>query len=185
MVGSALLPNDSPTTAFWVSYPSSSFASKSRCLHTSRASRSHMSTCQLSQELIRWPSSKRQKVSSRCLVSFATRRRCPCSRACLLVALLLIRLLLRIRFARQFCFHNRPKRHERKHHCAFPRLQRHLASVEAHNCAQNQKIRTRFLAAPDKSATLESLVENEKGEKKQTATEGLMWLLRSVLTARD
>ena len=31
---------------------------------------------------------------------------------------------------------------------------------------------------PDKSATLEELVKNEKGEKKRTATEGLMWLLR-------
>ena len=31
---------------------------------------------------------------------------------------------------------------------------------------------------PDKSATLEALVMNEKGEKKRTATEGLMWLLR-------
>jgi hypothetical protein len=28
------------------------------------------------------------------------------------------------------------------------------------------------------SDTLEKLVENEKGEKKRTATEGLMWLLR-------
>ncbi|KAM0751326.1 glycolipid transfer protein [Meredithblackwellia eburnea MCA 4105] len=42
------------------------------------------------------------------------------------------------------------------------------------------KIRTRFLATPDKSATLESLVENEKGEKKRTATEGLLWLLRGL-----
>jgi hypothetical protein len=28
------------------------------------------------------------------------------------------------------------------------------------------------------SDTLEKLVENEKGEKKRTATEGLLWLLR-------
>ncbi|KAL8287466.1 hypothetical protein RQP46_003324 [Phenoliferia psychrophenolica] len=42
------------------------------------------------------------------------------------------------------------------------------------------KIRTRFLATPDKSATLEDLVENEKTEKKRTATEGLLWLLRGL-----
>ncbi|KAK4700463.1 hypothetical protein P7C70_g5785, partial [Phenoliferia sp. Uapishka_3] len=42
------------------------------------------------------------------------------------------------------------------------------------------KIRARFLATPDKSATLEQLVENEKGEKKRTATEGLLWLLRGL-----
>ena len=42
----------------------------------------------------------------------------------------------------------------------------------------SQKIRARFLATPDKSATLESLLENEKGEKKRTATEGLLWLTR-------
>ncbi|EEB86892.1 hypothetical protein MPER_15995, partial [Moniliophthora perniciosa FA553] len=30
------------------------------------------------------------------------------------------------------------------------------------------------------SVTLEMLVENEKGEKKRTATEGLMWLLRGL-----
>ncbi|KAF5355522.1 hypothetical protein D9758_006388 [Tetrapyrgos nigripes] len=40
------------------------------------------------------------------------------------------------------------------------------------------KVRTRYDAAPQKSATLEELVKNEQGEKKQTATEGLMWLLR-------
>jgi hypothetical protein len=45
-------------------------------------------------------------------------------------------------------------------------------------CAQ--KIRSRFLATPDKSATLESLVENEKNEKKRVATEGLLWLIRYV-----
>lgn len=41
-----------------------------------------------------------------------------------------------------------------------------------------QKIRARYLAAPDKSPTLELLVENEKDEKKRTATEGLLWLIR-------
>jgi len=41
-----------------------------------------------------------------------------------------------------------------------------------------QKIRTRYLTNPEANATLESLVENEKGEKKRTATEGLLWLTR-------
>lgn len=41
-----------------------------------------------------------------------------------------------------------------------------------------QKIRDRHAAAPAQSQTLEQLVENEKGEKKRTATEGLLWLLR-------
>lgn len=43
-----------------------------------------------------------------------------------------------------------------------------------------QKVRTRFLATPTQSATLEELVINEKGEKKRTATEGLLWLLRGL-----
>ncbi|KAK4053800.1 hypothetical protein OIV83_001456 [Microbotryomycetes sp. JL201] len=43
-----------------------------------------------------------------------------------------------------------------------------------------KKIRDRFLATPDRSATLESLMENEKGEKKKTATEGLLWLIRGL-----
>ncbi|KDR75098.1 hypothetical protein GALMADRAFT_248995 [Galerina marginata CBS 339.88] len=42
------------------------------------------------------------------------------------------------------------------------------------------KVRTRYEATPTLSATLESLVENEKGEKKRTATEGLLWLLRGL-----
>ncbi|GAA5979153.1 hypothetical protein JCM11641_008443 [Rhodosporidiobolus odoratus] len=42
------------------------------------------------------------------------------------------------------------------------------------------KIRTRYLATPAQSATLEQLVESEKGEKKRTATEGLLWLLRGL-----
>ncbi|KAK0505079.1 het-c2 protein [Armillaria luteobubalina] len=42
------------------------------------------------------------------------------------------------------------------------------------------KVRARYDAAPSQSATLEQLVENEKGEKKRTATEGLMWLLRGL-----
>jgi hypothetical protein len=40
------------------------------------------------------------------------------------------------------------------------------------------KVRTRYDKEPTLSDTLEKLVENEKGEKKRTATEGLMWLLR-------
>lgn len=46
-----------------------------------------------------------------------------------------------------------------------------------------QKVRTRLLSTgPDMSGTLEHLVKNEgsPGEKKRTATEGLMWLLRGL-----
>ncbi|KAN0066433.1 hypothetical protein ACQY0O_000527 [Thecaphora frezii] len=43
-----------------------------------------------------------------------------------------------------------------------------------------KKIRDRLLAAPAKSSTLQALVENESGEKKRTATEGLLWLLRGL-----
>ncbi|GAA6004748.1 hypothetical protein JCM10207_001001 [Rhodosporidiobolus poonsookiae] len=42
------------------------------------------------------------------------------------------------------------------------------------------KIRNRYNAAPEQSKTLESLVENEKGEKKRVATEGLLWLVRGL-----
>ncbi|KAJ7282720.1 glycolipid transfer protein [Mycena rebaudengoi] len=42
------------------------------------------------------------------------------------------------------------------------------------------KVRARYDAAPELSGTLEKLVENEKGEKKRTATEGLLWLLRGL-----
>ncbi|EAU91073.1 het-c2 protein [Coprinopsis cinerea okayama7 len=42
------------------------------------------------------------------------------------------------------------------------------------------KVRARYEATPTQSATLEQLVENEKGEKKRVATEGLMWLLRGL-----
>ncbi|KAJ8483527.1 hypothetical protein ONZ51_g4637 [Trametes cubensis] len=42
------------------------------------------------------------------------------------------------------------------------------------------KVRARYDAAPEQSSTLELLVVNEKGEKKRTATEGLMWLLRGL-----
>jgi len=42
------------------------------------------------------------------------------------------------------------------------------------------KVKARYDAAPTLSGTLQSLVENEKGEKKRPATEGLMWLLRGL-----
>ncbi|KAG8842931.1 hypothetical protein FRB96_004609 [Tulasnella sp. 330] len=42
------------------------------------------------------------------------------------------------------------------------------------------KVRTYYLAHPEKAKTLESLIISEKGEKKRTATEGLMWLLRGL-----
>ncbi|KAF9491893.1 glycolipid transfer protein [Pleurotus eryngii] len=43
------------------------------------------------------------------------------------------------------------------------------------------KVKARYDAAPTLSGTLEQLVENEKKEKKQPATEGLMWLLRGLI----
>ncbi|KAH9929553.1 glycolipid transfer protein [Epithele typhae] len=55
-----------------------------------------------------------------------------------------------------------------------------FAAVQADLKGNITKLRARYDAAPDKSATLELLVENEKGEKKRTATEGLMWLLRGL-----
>ncbi|PCH36014.1 glycolipid transfer protein [Wolfiporia cocos MD-104 SS10] len=42
------------------------------------------------------------------------------------------------------------------------------------------KVRARYNAAPALSATLTELVKNEASEKKRTATEGLMWLLRGL-----
>ncbi|OBZ70917.1 Pleckstrin y domain-containing family A member 8 [Grifola frondosa] len=42
------------------------------------------------------------------------------------------------------------------------------------------KVRARYDAFPDQSSTLELLVVNEKTEKKRTATEGLLWLLRGL-----
>jgi hypothetical protein len=44
----------------------------------------------------------------------------------------------------------------------------------------SQKVRARYDETPTLSNTLEKLVENEKGEKKRKATEGLMWLLRGL-----
>ncbi|KAF8629861.1 hypothetical protein AX15_003222 [Amanita polypyramis BW_CC] len=42
------------------------------------------------------------------------------------------------------------------------------------------KVKARYDAAPAQSASLQELVINEQGEKKRTATEGLMWLLRGL-----
>ncbi|CAE6507238.1 unnamed protein product [Rhizoctonia solani] len=42
------------------------------------------------------------------------------------------------------------------------------------------KVRARLESHPTESVTLEKLIVNEKSEKKQTATEGLMWLLRGL-----
>lgn len=42
------------------------------------------------------------------------------------------------------------------------------------------KIRTRYLENPAQNVTLQSLVQNEKSAKKQTATEGLLWLKRGL-----
>jgi len=42
------------------------------------------------------------------------------------------------------------------------------------------KVRTRYDATPELSDTLQKLVKNEQGEKKRTATEGLMWLVRGL-----
>lgn len=41
-----------------------------------------------------------------------------------------------------------------------------------------KKVRDRQLAAPAQSASLQELVRNELKEKKHTATEGLLWLVR-------
>lgn len=41
-------------------------------------------------------------------------------------------------------------------------------------------MKARYEADRDRSNTLEALVENEKTEKKRTATEGLLWLLRGL-----
>ena len=43
-----------------------------------------------------------------------------------------------------------------------------------------QKTRTRYLAEPSKSATLQELVTNEKADKSTTATQGLLWLIRGL-----
>ncbi|GAA5830279.1 hypothetical protein JCM3766R1_002853 [Sporobolomyces carnicolor] len=43
-----------------------------------------------------------------------------------------------------------------------------------------KKIRDRYEQNPAANSTLEKLVDGEKGEKKKTATEGLLWLLRGL-----
>ncbi|GAA5911122.1 GLTP domain-containing protein [Sporobolomyces salmoneus] len=43
-----------------------------------------------------------------------------------------------------------------------------------------KKIRDRYEQNPSANSTLEKLVDGEKGEKKKTATEGLLWLLRGL-----
>jgi hypothetical protein len=40
------------------------------------------------------------------------------------------------------------------------------------------KVRTRFLATPLQSETLQDLVDNELASKEKKATEGLFWLTR-------
>ncbi|KAF8740167.1 hypothetical protein AX14_008355 [Amanita brunnescens Koide BX004] len=42
------------------------------------------------------------------------------------------------------------------------------------------KVKARYDAAPTLSGSLQALVVNERAEKKNTATEGLMWLLRGL-----
>ncbi|ORY59408.1 glycolipid transfer protein domain-containing protein [Leucosporidium creatinivorum] len=55
-----------------------------------------------------------------------------------------------------------------------------FAIVQSDMTGNVAKIRTRYLAHPEQSATLESLMEHEKTEKKKTATEGLLWLIRGL-----
>jgi len=43
-----------------------------------------------------------------------------------------------------------------------------------------KKIQERYDAEPEKSKTLQELVENETAEKKKTASEGLLWLNRGL-----
>jgi len=43
-----------------------------------------------------------------------------------------------------------------------------------------KKLRERYEATGEKSKTIELLVKNEQGEKKRTATEGLLWLNRGL-----
>ncbi|CAE6423372.1 Pleckstrin homology domain-containing family A member 8 [Rhizoctonia solani] len=55
-----------------------------------------------------------------------------------------------------------------------------FAPVKSDLTSNIAKVRTRLTSHPTESATLEKLIENEKKEKKQPATEGLMWLLRGL-----
>lgn len=53
-----------------------------------------------------------------------------------------------------------------------------FAIVQKDMTGNIEKIRTRQKAFPAQCDTLEGLVKGEAVEKKRTATEGLMWLLR-------
>ncbi|KAI1795515.1 het-c2 protein [Ganoderma leucocontextum] len=55
-----------------------------------------------------------------------------------------------------------------------------FAAVQSDLRGNIAKVRARYESHPAESSTLELLVVNEKGEKKRTATEGLMWLLRGL-----
>ncbi|KAH6914407.1 glycolipid transfer protein domain-containing protein [Coprinopsis sp. MPI-PUGE-AT-0042] len=55
-----------------------------------------------------------------------------------------------------------------------------FAVVQADLRGNITKIKARYDSHKAQSDTLENLVINEKGEKKRTATEGLMWLLRGL-----
>ncbi|KAL8713269.1 MAG: hypothetical protein Q9225_006803 [Loekoesia sp. 1 TL-2023] len=44
----------------------------------------------------------------------------------------------------------------------------------------SQKVRERLLTSPSDSSTLQSLVRSELAQKKHTATEGLLWLVRGL-----
>ncbi|KAG9317982.1 het-c2 protein [Chiua virens] len=56
-----------------------------------------------------------------------------------------------------------------------------LSSKQQKVSSACSKVRTRYLAHPDKSTTLELLILNEQSESKRPATDGLMWLLRGLL----
>lgn len=56
-----------------------------------------------------------------------------------------------------------------------------FAIVQKDMTGNIEKIRTRQLSSPVQCETLEGLVKGEAGEKKRTATEGLMWLLRYIV----
>lgn len=53
-------------------------------------------------------------------------------------------------------------------------------SISSDSINVSQKVKARYDAAPTLSGSLQALVVNERAEKKNTATEGLMWLLRGL-----
>jgi hypothetical protein len=75
------------------------------------------------------------------------------------------------------CLHARQNRHDGKCQSAST-PQGCQPSVS--NVSYLQKIRDRQLAAPLDSETLQSLVLNELKQKRHTATEGLLWLMRGL-----